>query len=76
MKKLLNILLACIFISSFQGEHSDFAKNTVAAKKMLELKGFESDFPAQLDLIHQDVKWQTVFFKSTKIVKEEFISNN
>ena len=72
MKKLLSILLVSIFMSCSQGGHPDFAKNTATAKKMLELQGSEADFQAQLDLIHQDVKWQPVFFGSTEIGKEEF----
>ena len=72
MKKLLSILLVSIFMSCSQGGHPDFAKNTATAKKMLELQGSEADFQAQLDLIHQDVKWQPVFFGATEIGKEEF----
>ena len=72
MKKLLSILLVSIFMSCSQGGHPDFAKNTATAKNMLELQGSEADFQAQLDLIHQDVKWQPVFFGSTEIGKEEF----
>ena len=72
MKKLLSILLVSIFMSCSQGGHQDFAKNTATAKKMLELQGSEADFQAQLDLIHQDVKWQPVFFGATEIGKEEF----
>ena len=72
MKKLLIILVGCIFASCSQGLPPEFAVNTVSAKKMLELQGSESDFQAQLDLIHDDVKWQPVFFGSSEIGKEEF----
>ena len=56
MKKLLIILVGCIFASCSQGLPPEFAVNTESAKKMLELQGSESDFQAQLDLIHDDVK--------------------
>ncbi len=72
MKKLLSVLVVSLFISCSQGLPPEFAKNTVTAKKMLELQGSEADFQAQLDLLHEDIKWQPVFFGSTEIGKEEF----
>ena len=74
MKKLLSILLVSIFMSCSQGGHPDFAKNTATAKKMLELQGSEADFQAQLDLIHQDVKWQPVFLELPKLEKKNLAS--
>ena len=72
MKKLLSVFLVALCISCSQGLPPEFTKNTVTAKKMLELQASEADFQAQLDLLHEDVKWQPVFFGSTEIGKEEF----
>ena len=72
MKKLLSVFVVALCISCSQGLPPEFAKNTVTAKKMLELQASEADFQAQLDLLHEDVKWQPVFFGSTEIGKEEF----
>ena len=40
MKKLLSVLAVSLLISCSQGLPPEFAKNTVTAKKMLELQGF------------------------------------
>jgi hypothetical protein len=72
MKKLLSLFAMSIFISCTQGLPPEFAANTVSAQKILELQGSESDFQAQLDLIHEDVQWQPAFFGSSEIGKEEF----
>jgi ketosteroid isomerase-like protein len=39
---------------------------------MLKLQASESDFQAQLDLLHKDLLWQPVYFGSSEIGKEEF----
>ena len=72
MKKLLSIFAMALLLSCAQGLPPEFNTNLITAKKMLELQASQADFQAQLDLLHEDIQWQPVFFGSSVIGKEEF----